>query len=147
MRSTCAIAALALSLHLAGSMAAAQTIQPTRGFTTTITVNVPAVIQFGGPYCPQGHTLSSFSTDVCLEPIEYTCTEYLCTDPTTGRQYRAPMRSGSNPSCVQNGWQTEACSNEPQIPEFPPTLKQLFELLPKVYDKGYVNAPLLPPQR
>lgn len=141
MRRTFVIVALAL--HLAGSMAAAQTA---RGFTTTIFVDVPALVSFGGPYCPQGHTLSSFSTEVCLDPVEYTCTEYLCTDPS-GQQYRAPMRYGSNPSCVQNGLQTEACSNDITFPESRPTLQQLVDLLPKVYDKGYAKAPLLPAKR
>jgi hypothetical protein len=55
------------------------------------------------------------------------------------------MHHGVNPSCVQNGLQTEACSNDLKLPESRPTLKQLCELLPKVYDKSYANAPRLPP--
>ena len=146
MKIPSAIVVLALSLHLAGSVATAQTVQAARGFTTTIFVDVPALVWFGGPYCPQGHTLSSLSTEICIEPVEYTCTEYLCTDPS-GQQYRAPMRHGVNPSCVQNGLQTKACSNDLELPESRPTLKQLCELLPKVYDKSYANAPLLPSNR
>jgi hypothetical protein len=124
-------------------VAAAQTVKVARGFTATISVSVPAVVSFGGPYCPPGHTLSSLSTEICLDPVEYTCTEYLCTDPA-GQQYRAPMHHGVNPSCVQNWLQTEACSNDLERPEALPTLEQLCELLPKIYDKSYAHAPLLP---
>jgi hypothetical protein len=138
------IVVLALALHVAGSVASAQTVKVAHGFTTTIFVDVPALVWFGGPYCPQGHTLSSLSIEICHDPVEYTCTEYLCTDPA-GQQYRAPMHHGVNPSCVQNGLQTKACSSDLELPEARPTLKQLCELLPKVYDKSYAQAPLLPP--
>jgi hypothetical protein len=143
-RTTLVALALALALTVAGTASAAGPM-PLHSFTTTFSVHVPAIVPFGGPYCPLGHTLWSLSTEVCLDPIEYVCTEYRCTDPATGQSYRAPMRSGVNPSCVQNAFQTDACSNEISLREKAlPTPQQLFDMLPMLYDKTYRNAPLLP---
>jgi hypothetical protein len=119
-----------------------------RGFTTTMRVNVPAIVRFGGPYCPTGHTLSSISFDVCIEPVQYSCTEYFCTDPATGRQTRAPMSSGVNPSCQRASMQTEACSNNVEIPtKALPSPKMLYEYNPARFDKAWRDAPLLPPPK
>jgi len=147
MKRLSTLVALALSIALAGSGTAAPGSQTVRSFTTTLSVNVPAIVWFGGPYCLAGHTLWSLSTEVCLDPIEYTCTEYWCTDPATGQSYRASMSSGVNPSCMQDGLQTAACSSTIEFPESRPTLKQLYDTLPMLYDKRYLNAPRLPFKR
>ena len=116
-----------------------------RGFTTTMRVRMPAAITFGGPYCPSGSTLSSISFDVCMEPVQYSCTEYFCTNTSTGVQTRAPMSSGVNPSCQQASMQTEACSNNIEIPtKAIPSLKQLRDYNPARFDKAWLDAPLLP---
>jgi hypothetical protein len=116
-----------------------------RGFTTTMQVRVPAVIRWGGPVCPTGHTMTSLSFDVCLEPVQYSCTEYLCTNPVTGQQTRATMQSGVNPSCQQASMQTEACSNNVEIPtKALPTPRMLHEYNPVRFDKAWRDAPLLP---
>ncbi len=116
-----------------------------RGFNTTMRVRVPAVVSFGGPICPSGSTLSSISFDVCMEPVQYSCTEYFCTNPTTGAQTRAAMQSGVNPSCQQASMQTEACSNNIEIPtKAIPSLRQLYDYNPARFDKAWRDAPLLP---
>src|SRR5262249_23114630 len=130
MKNRTAIATLALAIALAASgTASAAGATTLHSFSTTLSVNVPAVVTFGGPYCPLGQTLSSVSWEVCLDPVEYGCTAYYCSGPGVA-PYLAPMHSGINPSCVQSAFQTTACSSNITLPERLPTPQELFEVLP-----------------
>ena len=95
----------------------------------------------GGRSCPpNGDPAIELSYPVCLQPVQYNCTIYWCIDPATGHGFAHPDRP--NPECRQAQMQTEACSNEVELPEkFVPTREQVHEILPLLYPEEALGEP------
>jgi hypothetical protein len=72
MKHFATLVALAFAMMLAASgPARAADVLALHSFSTTLSVNVPAVVPFGCPYCPVGLTLSSVSWEEIEQAQEF----------------------------------------------------------------------------